>query len=399
MAIACCELALRGFKIASGEPMSLWFALIGASASGKSSAILMADDFIHDVWTEANSTPASDPWVQASGSVSGLMSSIQEHFVATRGTTVCMLYEHEFSSLFNTREAVPEFLCNLADGATIQRNLRELQKTPRNAQRLDRVYLPATSALFATTEPAISAVWTDAMRHGGLYSRVWWIKPQIDPARLHMKRLSFDQDYEQALLSWVGWIAGMNLHEGSTIEISDEAWSFLDREMFRPMADKYSEDDDMAPTRLRACTKAQVVASIFATLSGRIVVQEADMRLAVAFMRMLLGHSDLMRGLGSSAVVRLVARAKRLVVATGETGMSRREVYRALHCDKVTLTIVLDTLIDQAEIFEDKSQVPSRYLACDTERGKAVAATRAARGFHVDGLAEVIDLRRGRRAE
>lgn len=399
MAVACCELALRGYVLSTGEPMSIWFALVGASASGKSSAIRMADDFIHDVWTDALTSPTNDPWVQASGSVAGLLAAIQEHYVPSRGTTVCMLYEHEFSSMFASREAIPEFLCNLADGATIQRNLRELQKGNAkggntNASRSDRVYLPATSGLFATTEAALSAVFTEAMRHGGLYSRVWWIRPKVDPTQLRRRRHTFDDERASAVTSWLGWLAGLSLQEGKVITFSPEADTYLDDDLFVGMAKDYNEDDDMAPTRLRAVEKAQVVAAIFATMRGRIEVQLEDVQLASAFMRLLLGHSLLMQHLGSPDIVRTIERARKFIANAGEEGLTRSDLYRKIKRDQHTIDSIVSTLEDQRAIMEDRSSPITRYLSMDTLRAQEIARVRASRVYEEGAMGQVFDLRR-----
>ena len=55
----CYELVRRGFRLPkiadSGDyPLSLWFALIGDSGTGKSTAINAAQDFIRDSWQAAS---------------------------------------------------------------------------------------------------------------------------------------------------------------------------------------------------------------------------------------------------------------------------------------------------------------------------------------------------------
>jgi hypothetical protein len=356
IAAAIHELARRGFRLGTGAPMSMWFALIGDSATGKSTAIDMVDDFIHEVWREASCTPTVDPWVEANGSIAGLLSSVNEHFDASRGTTVCMLYEHEFSSLFNTREAIAEFLCNLADGRTIQRNLRELQKAPRaGGGRLDRVYLPCTSGLFATTEPALAAVFTDAMRHGGLFSRVWWVRPAFDSTNFRMRAVDHTAERQDAITAWTGWLVGLGLHETFTIQFEPEAWEYLEQRMFRPHAEACTEDDDLNPTRIRSVEKAQVIAALFATMQGRCVISVADVELARKFMGIMVTHTRAMQGIGSGTLMRAITKAELFVRNAGNDGVSKRDMYKKLHTDKRTMDLVLETLLDRGSVLEDKA--------------------------------------------
>jgi len=405
IAAAIHELARRGFRLGTGAPMSMWFALIGDSATGKSTAIDMVDDFIHEVWREASCTPTVDPWVEANGSIAGLLSSVNEHFDASRGTTVCMLYEHEFSSLFNTREAIAEFLCNLADGRTIQRNLRELQKAPRaGGGRLDRVYLPCTSGLFATTEPALAAVFTDAMRHGGLFSRVWWVRPAFDSTNFRMRAVDHTAERQDAITAWTGWLVGLGLHETFTIQFEPEAWEYLEQRMFRPHAEACTEDDDLNPTRIRSVEKAQVIAALFATMQGRCVISVADVELARKFMGIMVTHTRAMQGIGSGTLMRAITKAELFVRNAGNDGVSKRDMYKKLHTDKRTMDLVLETLLDRGSVLEDKATRTTLYVLAETARGQEILEirhrkTQRASGDDEDGSSpssNVIDMTRRR---
>jgi len=296
-------------------------------------------------------------------------------------------------------------MCNLADGRTIQRNLRELQKPAHGGraapvgQRLDRIYLPTTSGLFATTEPTLSAVFTEAMRHGGLFSRLWWIRPKWNPSELKMRELDYIAERERALTAWVGWIAGMGLHESHMITWSPEAWTRLKDEFFTPNTQACSEGDDFNAVRIRSVEKVQVLAGVFATMNGRLQVTVDDVGFAIAFGRVLLKQAALMQNLGSSELMRLVARSQAYIRFAGNEGLTRRDLYRKLRRDKRTIELVLETLLDSGEVTEDRASVHTRYLAAETARAQEIKATRDRRIQEVgEGLAQgnVVDLTRRR---
>jgi hypothetical protein len=403
LAVACQELARHGFTLATGQPMSIWFALIGDSASGKSAAIDMVDDFVHTVWEDAPA-PVIDPWVEVSGSIAGILSAVQEHYSADRGTTVCMLYAQELSGVFATREAIPEFLCSLADGRTIQRNLRELQqRAPGGARprgrppvvaggRPDRVFLPTTCGLFATVERRLSEVFTEGMQYGGLFSRLWWVKPPFDPSMVRLRGpTDFAAERAAAAAQWVTWLVGLQLHEGRQVTFGEAAWALLQDELFKPNMERCQADDPLNATRIRVVDKAQVFAAVFALMAGRTTVEYMDMHRAVMLAKRLLGYARDMQDLGSSDLLRSTSRALRHITACGEKGASRRELYRALHREKRIVDLVIETLVDRGEVLEDRSQRTPNYYAIETEHAKAAISRAESRTYD---FGNVLDLRK-----
>ena len=389
LAIASQELARRGFRIQRGV-LSLWFALIGESAQGKSSAISMGEQFIHDAWRDAGLEFEPDPWLEAEGSIAGLLASIREHYDEGRDTTTCMLFQHEFASLFQTREAMSEMLCRIADGHSYQRHLRELQ---RKKDRPDKIIHPVVSGLFATTEAALAPHFKEAQRSGGLFSRLAWVKPRFSPGQLRLER---DRDAatqklrDRAIDAWTAWFAQLGILLdacGGTLTVEPAAYDLLEAELFEPVRKDCAEGDDANGIRLRTVERARVTAAIFAAQRVDDVVRIEDMRRAVAWSQILLRHAAHI-SVGAAESHRLSQRLEKVIRTQGDAGANLRLLYSRTRTDKRLLQAALDILLDQGFIVEDRGRKSGVqfYVHADTVRGRQLSAPEK------PGSGEVVDL-------
>ena len=387
LAVLAHELARRGFKLRS-HPLGLWFALIGESAIGKSSAISMAEQFIRDAWKMAGLDLDPDPWLEAEGSIAGLLAALQERYDPSRGTTTAILFQHEAASLFATREPISEMLCRLADGQSYQRNLRELQK---KRDRPDKIEAPVLSALVATTESALAPHFTEAQRSGGIYSRLAWLKPPFSPGRLRLEGVDTrkaDGLRVLALESWVGWFVQMQLaFEGELlIETSPEAHALLERELFEPVRATLRESDDNNGVKLRTIDRTRVVAAVLASQRLVRVVEPEDMRRAVRLGQILLVHAKRIT-LGSADTYRLSQRVEHIIRAQAESGTTTRTLYTRVKTDSRSLHAALGQLMEQGRVFEDTGiDGVKRFYHSKTTRGGQLASDAGRRAGQVFNL-------------
>lgn len=383
LSIAAHELARRGFQVEDNEyPLQIWTALVGNSASGKSKAINMAEDFLRDLWELSGSTPKNDPWLNATGSVSGIFAALQDFHDQNRGSTVALLVEQEFSSILQQRDAVTEFLCSLYEGRTLQRNLKELQKATRSSQgkvQFDKIKKPAISTIFASTEEALGSCVTPSMVHGGLFSRLWWVSPE-KLTQKYVRRQNFDAFREKALTAWSGWYVQLGLLETKTLTFSDEALAILET-YYANLVTKYAETSDEVPSgRTRAFDRARVLAVIFATFDGRSVASANDMHCALAAADHSYKALAKVSMLGSSETVQAAHKALRLL-ARSPTGLTRRDLYRKTHMDKRQLEWALELLQDAQDVLEDRSGRDVKYVAANSERGKELGMSQIRGGI------------------
>lgn len=372
------ELARRGFYLdgSSRVPMLVWSALVGPSGNGKSGAIRMGKDFLQSLWEESSNVPRVDPWVQLDGSLAGIFSSLQDFHDASRGTTVAMLYEEEFSSVLASRDAVAEFLCRLHDGYTQQKNLRELQRGNRNQARQDRIIEPRVSALLASTEVSLAPHFTEAMRRGGLFSRMWWVCP--DPTAKSTATAipaHLEGPYTAAVDSWLGWLVQLSMFETRGLRIGEDALKLWTEELYAALnqqGDGLGDDDAKRGLLLRTLERTKLFAVVFASLAGRSIAAPEDMQAALAVRGLMMAGSSRLQLLGANQDVRGAERVRRVIAEFGEHGRNRRELYQ-MHLSKRDLDAALDHLLDAQSIVEDRSGGRVRYYAVETERGSELA--------------------------
>jgi hypothetical protein len=365
LAAAAHELAKRGFHIEGGWPLNLWVCMVGESSSGKSTVLSMVKRFAADLRATTTSPEVVD-WIQAEGSIAGLLTAISEHFDKGRGTTTCTLYHNEFASLFATREPVSEMLCQLVDGDDYQRNLRELQrKSAKNVN--DRIVAPVISGLFCTTEEQLAEHFKAAHRTGGLFSRVTWVKGSVLRENLRLPaahpRGILPLEYWAVQDVWKAWLVVLEFagaEQGRALKFSPESLEILKTATFLPLVEKWKSNSLWVATRLRYVDRTRVLASVFAAARGSLVVWPEDIQRAIRLVDVLLEHATSLTSIGADPTTRLAGRAERFVLSQGNEGATRSELYTALRTNKRDLDAALETLVDQECVIEDRKSGDGR---------------------------------------
>lgn len=390
------ELGRRGFYLQnlvddSQAPLTLWFALVSASGTGKSTAINVAQDFARAAWENANIQIVPDPWVEPEGSIQGVFVALQDHYDAGRETTAAILYHHELAQVFATREAVSEQLCKFADSRTIQANYRQHQKRKRGAPMADRVVNPRLSLIAATTEAQLAPHFKDAQRSGGIFTRFIWLRPVLRREHVKMRTEHFVEPRtgerkrhaevrKDVLHSWSGWfmtLAQMSVECGRDFAFTDSATELLERELFEPFARRYRHtDDNMHGVCMRLVEKARVIAAVHASMRGSLDIEERDVKPAIALAEIFLREAISVAGFGASDLYRHAQRIETIVRTAGEDGILRRDLYSHLKIHKRELDLALETLADKGSVFIDWHDPvrPGRLVHVSTEAGQLLDA-------------------------
>lgn len=383
------ELARKGIRLKTRRkiPLGFFFMFLGDSASGKTTAIDYGEDFIHDVWEDLGLYFDPDPWIELEGTIPGVLFALHDFFEPSRGTTVAIAKHHEAAALFQSGDTLSEMICRLADGATYQRNVRDLQKQGgrrRDPQGPDRIERPVLSALLAVTEASLAPHFKEAHRSGGLFSRFWWIAPKFSRKNIRIENEGPEVEAmrARAVSAWSEWLAKLDVYysdpESKAISFSSEGEARFHEAIWEPMRAEFEDENDLNPVRLRAVDKARVLALLFATLRGAPCIGAEDVDLAVGWYELLLGHARRVGYVGSPELVRRVKRAERLIKSNADAGCNRRDLYQALRIDKRTLDNVLETLIDSGLVLEDPYQATAlRYVHASTARAAQLEEMRA----------------------
>lgn len=361
------ELARRGFRLPKvvdvGEyPLSIWIVLLGESSTGKSTALSAIQDFMRHCWTEASIGLEPDPWIEPEGSPQGLVSVLQEHFDERRSTTVGLLYHHEFAAMLQTKDAVSELICKLADGRTMELNFinRQKSKTP-NA---DRLINPRVSALLCTTEAQLAPHFKASQRLGGLFTRFIWEVPTFtrDDIRLaqdHAGAESARALRDEAIDAMVRWFASLSMlsgDKGYNFVFSEKAHQVLEEKLFVPWKAAYTSkfaDENMHGVRMRLLEKARILSALHASWRGTLNIGPEDVEVACQIVMHYHSRVQRVTHFGASEIYLKIQHAEELVRLTNDIGIYRRDLYRQLKCDKKTLDAVVDTLIDAGLVFPD----------------------------------------------
>lgn len=393
------ELGRRGFYLQSPvddarAPLTLWFALVSASGTGKSTAINVAQDFARAAWSNANVAISPDPWVEPEGSIQGVFVALQDHYDQSRETTTAILFHHELAQVFATREAVSEQLCKFADSRTIQANYRQHQKRKKGAPNADRVVNPRLSLIAATTEAQLAPHFKDAQRSGGIFTRFIWLRPILRREHIKMRTEHFVEPRtgerkrhaevrKDVLHSWSGWfmtLAQMSVECGFDFAFTDEASELLERELFEPFARRYRHtDDNMHGVCMRLVDKARVIAAVSASMRGSLDIEARDVAPAIELANIFLREAISVAGFGASEVYRHGLRVETLVHDAGEEGIFRRDLYNHMKISKRELDLVLETLADKGSVFIDYHDAtrPGRLVHISTDAGQRLDAQHA----------------------
>jgi hypothetical protein len=342
--------------------------IVGQPASSKSTSMRrMLDTLMGEVFAGAGLQSHSGK-VQASGSMPGLFEALAERYMPDLGLTPAILHHDEVSALLsNKRDNVAEFLCQLADGQVIERHLRgvKAQNRVQKGSLAEALNHHCISWCFATTPASLRKVTDPTYLDGGLYSRPLWI---VGPEgrifhQLHwdLHRGALEHVVKPEFHAWQQWADAQHarLQLGDFVRIPVELSRELeDRHLegeHSPMAELRAEPDGMLMAiRKRGLEWARNLARLFALNGQRTTVTDADMKLAVGFVRLSTANAErLLRPLASTAanpVAIELDNVFRVIAEAYPKGVRRKTFYQRLPVRKVVLDETLDQLLDEGAI-------------------------------------------------
>lgn len=373
------DLAMRGYSVARrGAQPALQSFLIGGPGSGKSSALRLAQAFHEDFLTICGETLIGEPWsrerhtpwLQAEGSVPGLLEALHDLFKPELGTTPALLYHEEVDALLTKKtDDVRQTLMQLFDSLPkVERALRQYRAMKLRTGTAPNIVLrPAIGGVFCATNEAMNRTLDASYFEGGLISRCLWLRGKPD-IRKHSSTAP-----REVLRSWVldGWVQYAHHHTGVTLgrnaageqslfsidpKVKD-CFADLDAQFFKALE---ADDDRMQASWGRAIEHGQLIACLYAWSRGQLRVTPEDARAAVKLVDWSIRTTQ---GLSTTQGAtdlgwQLAERALQVIQAGGPQGVPKAALYKELRVDKATLDRALATLEDgdSVRLFKTASQ-------------------------------------------
>jgi hypothetical protein len=205
-----------GLRRHDGKPFRFQHMLVGRPAASKSTAWQRAEGVYDAVCAElgVNTTPGV---LAISGSLPGLFEALGDMREPDTEWHYGMLWHEEVSAFLrnNRHEAIPEFLCMLADGTRYERHLRYV-KAANKAQAGSAIEVIAHHAfqgVYITTFDALRGVARPEYVNGGAFSRWGWFVGPENPRHemTYDERIDEREVVVEEFVDLLQWIAGQSL--------------------------------------------------------------------------------------------------------------------------------------------------------------------------------------------
>lgn len=366
LVFAAHTLARRGFVLKlQGETVhpTLWVALVTGTGTGKTTAIDRAADFQLDVSRETG-LGWKDPFVEPTGSIPGVFTALQDHYDEARGTTVAILHHDELSAVLATKEPIGDLLCQLHDCRTVSYHTKTARKKDASGGA-EKVVEPRISALFASNRAQLGEQFRESHRIGGLFPRVQWVQPAFKPEHRRTRvsdpsaRAEHTARRQEAVVAWANWEGQLSALAGAGTEVLLEpaALEYIEHAFGDQLWEltKDGDSDNMHGTYMRLLHRTYVLATLFALSRQRLVVELEDAKAAVELARGLNAHLQAATDLGADPKQRLAKLVTGLVLAAGEQGLPRRDIYTHARVTKMVLSETIETLTDAELVIESTS--------------------------------------------
>lgn len=382
LVFAANTLARRGFVLKLQNKTihpTLWVALVTGTGTGKTTAIDRAADFQLDVGRETG-LGTKDPFVEPTGSIPGVFTALQDHFDEPRGTTVAILHHDELSAVLATKEPIGDLLCQLHDCRTVSYHTKTARRKDASGGA-EKVVEPRISALFASNRAQLGEQFRESHRMGGLFPRMQWIQPAFKPEHIQadvsdpVAVAENAARRQEAVVAWANWEGQLSALTGvgTNLLLEPTALEYIALELKAPLLELTKNDDseNMRGAYMRLLHRTYVLAMIFALGRQRLVIELEDAKAAVELARGLNLHLQAATDIGSDTKQRLMKLVTTLVLAAGEQGLPRSEVYTHARVTKTVLSEIIETLTDAELIIESTSlRARKRLYHVSTAAGK-----------------------------
>lgn len=346
------EVARRGIVVSTTMSLPrVWTCLVGGSGHGKSTCHRYARKFAREWHEMLLGENYRDPFLHLDGSIPGILNAASAFYVPELDASVGVFETDEVSKILSQLDSVAETLCQVYDGETITRQLRDFQKRKAAGEKVeDTLRNPAISACFATTPSSLEHVGKGYHLEGGLFARILWFHAALDPSALMPTEIVLPEHRTHTLTMWREWAGWL---DGEILLGWDRQMTFEPAaiQLFRRQFDAYrakliDERDRVNSARMRAINYAGTIAALYALSCGAMHVSEEDVAAAINLVEMCLTTLvNLDKTVAVSVDQRLRQRVLELVQAHPE-GCHKGVFYRRLNVEQKDLEPVLSTLLD-----------------------------------------------------
>lgn len=308
--------------------------LIGPPASAKSTCVRLAIAF-HEEFLEEWDSDERTPWLQAEGTVAGLLEHLSDRYEDEVEITPAILFHEEVSSLLDGGGAVVDIMMQLFDACPkVERQLVRYREARRRGEKPPNcVVRPAVGGVFCATPRSAADTLTERHFDGGLVSRSLWLTGEAaveryftaGPAPIARREVLRRWTHHARSLPALGARGGGKIVRENAVFKGVFDWTLFPRFQQANQAGRESE----AATLGRAMGQARTIAGLYALSCGRLEVIEADVRAAVKLVEMSLANTLVLQGRAAeSELYRAVERAEALIRRAGAEGLNRTDLNR-----------------------------------------------------------------------
>lgn len=354
-----------------GEQGAIQTFLVGAPATAKSTTLRLAYSFheaFRQAWEGRLYQAERNPWLQAEGTVAGLLETLADRTDVQRDLTSAVLFHEEVSSLLEKGGPVIDLLMQLFDAVpAVERQLVRYREAKGRGERVpSKVPRPAISGVFCTTTAAAAEVLTERHFHGGLVSRSLWLTgtPLLD----RYFESEHDLPGRQSLVTRWTHVARclptLAAEAGGKLVTEDPKVKRTLHVIFAEFKRAAEGGEEARAASLqRAIGLVRYIAALYALSRGSTCVTFTDAEAARRLVEASLVHTGALHSaVAPDAVYRAVERAEQAIRGTGAEGISRAELNRRfLRLNKPTLDLVLAQLEEERAITRRRVAGPGRH--------------------------------------
>lgn len=362
------EAARRGFRIGVKEQIvpSVWAALVGPPGVSKSTVLRRTQALVREFRQRIQGDKYKDPFFVMEGSIQGIIEGLAgECYDSERDLTSAILWLEELTRIIEHREQTVDLLNQLADNVSVKRHLRSHQAAKAKGEIVnDHLKNPALSGIFCATETSLRDAMTERHVSGGFFSRLWWFCGKLKPEDMRYESGLNPAEMEQTLDIWTSWcthLDGLEVAAGLTdsstsatkiLKLTDEVNEIIRVRIFEPNREAIATDERLGSAIRRSLEKTKILTALYAFSRGEFVASAIDAIQACKMIEVLTASaSHLSEHLGVNQGYRMRMSALDAIKQAGKRGMKRSDMYKVLRENKRELDLVIDGLLDSAEIF------------------------------------------------
>lgn len=363
------DFAMLGFDFPGRRrQIALQSFLIGRSTAAKSTCLRLAKSFHEDFLLATRprgwDLDSNTPWLQAEGTVPGLLEALSDKWDQEQELTPAILYNEEVENLLTTKDPqVIRTLMQLFDSMPkVERQLAKYRAQAKEGGAPPScVRRPAVGGVFASTISAMQDTMKARHFEGGLVSRALWFVAEPDLTR-YRDIVDFDRRAQREVVQWRWAQYGPHLYglrargDGWNVKpFSKEVKAIFDERISKRFLQAWADEEEaIAAQLMRAGMLAQTISCIYALSCGRLEVLPEDAEAAVNLVQFSIDSVSTLAGLTADEA-HWRARNKVLEVVRRQpvaVGANRALLYKTLKVNKGELDQIMASMVDEGVLIE-----------------------------------------------